>query len=329
MGTPCYHGHAQVRKGILFFRLLVCRLLSSFLLIIYPFYFFCPSSFLFHISSFLFPSYIFPFSPFSFFTFFHFFLLHSSFIFSFFFFPYLFLHSFFSSFSCLIFPSFFPSSFYPFFLSSLSVYLLLLLSFHHSSFFPLHHLFIFLLFLLDVGGFLGAVALSPRHKLRSDKLVGSMGAMVSGSSHGDRQEYGVNTPSAIVIPSITIVGPPSCRKIDHPNWFQLFGGRREILKGENQRTPWVEKRGVWKTSSKRGFGPPPRPVRFPPLSGVSAPFFLYKNPRQSRPEALLEGSKNFRKSAFSGTFSSPPYVLRPPYHSPKEWARRSDDSLPE
>ena len=73
----------------------------------------------------------------------------------------------------------------------------------------------------------------------------------------------------------------------------------------------VEKRGWWKTSRmtplpKRGLDPPPpRTVRFPPRSGVSALSFLYKSPRQSRPEALLEGSNNFRESAFSGTFSSP------------------------
>ena len=63
-------------------------------------------------------------------------------------------------------------------------------------------------------------------------------------------------------------------------------------------TGGLEKRGGWKTSRmtplpKRGFGPPPRTVRFPPRSGVSALFFLYKNPRQSRPEALLEGSQIF------------------------------------
>ena len=83
----------------------------------------------------------------------------------------------------------------------------------------------------------------------------------------------------------------------------------------------MEKGGGWKTSRmtplpKRGFGPPPRTVRFPPPSGVSALFFLYKNPRQSRPEALLEGSKNFRESAFSGTFSSPHTFCTPPYHGP-------------
>ena len=58
----------------------------------------------------------------------------------------------------------------------------------------------------------------------------------------------------------------------------------------------------------------PRTVRFPPPSGVSALFFLYKNPRQSRPEALLEGSNNSWESAFSGTFSSPHTFCTPPYH---------------
>ena len=52
-------------------------------------------------------------------------------------------------------------------------------------------------------------------------------------------------------------------------------------------------------------------------SGPNALFFLYINLRQSRPEALLEGSKTFRESAFSGTFSSPPYVLHPPKSRPK------------
>ena len=68
------------------------------------------------------------------------------------------------------------------------------------------------------------------------------------------------------------------------------------------------------TSPKKGVGTPPRTVRFPPRSGVSALFFLYKNPRQSRPEALLEGPKNFRESAFSGTFPPPPHMFcTPPY----------------
>ena len=70
------------------------------------------------------------------------------------------------------------------------------------------------------------------------------------------------------------------------------------------------------TPPKKGFWTPPRTVRFPPPSGVSTLFFLYKNPRQSRPEALLEGSKYFRESAFSGTFSSPHTFCTPPYHGP-------------
>ena len=70
-----------------------------------------------------------------------------------------------------------------------------------------------------------------------------------------------------------------------------------------------KKRGVENltndTPPRKGFWTTPRMVRFPPPSGVSALFFLYKDPQQSRPEALLEGSKNFRESTFSGSFSSP------------------------
>ena len=68
------------------------------------------------------------------------------------------------------------------------------------------------------------------------------------------------------------------------------------------------------TPPKKGFWTPLRTVRFPPPSGVSALFFPYKNPRQSRPKALLEGSGNFREGAFSATFSSPHTFCTPPYH---------------
>ena len=56
---------------------------------------------------------------------------------------------------------------------------------------------------------------------------------------------------------------------------------------------------------KRGFGPPSYGTFSTPLTCQCPVFFIYRNPRQSRPEALLEGSKNFRESAFSGTFSTP------------------------
>ena len=84
----------------------------------------------------------------------------------------------------------------------------------------------------------------------------------------------------------------------------------------------VEKSEGWKTSrmtplTKGVLGPPLVRHVFHSPSGVSALFVLYKSPRQSRPEALLEGSKSFRESAFSGTFSSPQtFCPPPPYHGP-------------
>ena len=115
----------------------------------------------------------------------------------------------------------------------------------------------------------------------------------------------------------------SPRLLDCRTWFFIIiqtAGRGSLLLFRG-RHAGVEKRGGRKTSRMtplptRGFGPPSRTVRFPPPSGISALFFLYKNPLQSRPEALLEGSKNFRESAFSGTFSSPHTFCTPPYHGP-------------
>ena len=104
-------------------------------------------------------------------------------------------------------------------------------------------------------------------------------------------------------------GPPFQRNFRRTNC-----GKMTTL----QRTLWGggKKRGVENltndTPPKKGFWTPPRTVRFPPPSGVSALFFLYKNPRQSRPKALLEGSKNFRESAFSGTFPPPHTFLEGP-----------------
>ena len=45
-------------------------------------------------------------------------------------------------------------------------------------------------------------------------------------------------------------------------------------------------------------------------------FVLHKNPRQSRPKALLEGSTIFRESALSGAFSSPHTFCTPPISRP-------------
>ena len=91
----------------------------------------------------------------------------------------------------------------------------------------------------------------------------------------------------------------------------------------------VEKRGGWKTSRmtplpKRVLDPPPPPPSygtFSTPSGVSALFFFFpvqKSTRQSKPEALLEGSKkSFGRARSLVRFPPPPYVLHPPiYHGP-------------
>ena len=92
--------------------------------------------------------------------------------------------------------------------------------------------------------------------------------------------------------------------------FQAHGKSEDAMGG------W-KKQGGWKPSRmtplpKRGFGPPPRTVRFPPLSGVSALFFLYKNPRQSRPEALSEGSKDISGERVLWYVFPPPIRFAPP-----------------
>ena len=74
----------------------------------------------------------------------------------------------------------------------------------------------------------------------------------------------------------------------------------------------------WHPSQKGVLDPPSYGTFSTPLR-CQCSVFLYKNPRQSRPEALLEGSKNFRGSAFSGTFSSPHTFCTPPYHGPTFW----------
>ena len=65
---------------------------------------------------------------------------------------------------------------------------------------------------------------------------------------------------------------------------------------------------LMKDAPPKSFRPPFVLVRFPHPSGVIVLFFLCKNPRLSRPEALLEVSRNFREGALSSTFFLPPYV---------------------
>ena len=125
-----------------------------------------------------------------------------------------------------------------------------------------------------------------------------------------------------------LVHPPACyRSLSDPSGPKCpretpvagpWGSQvNEVVSVPFQRTPWGGgKRGGRKTSRmtpppKRGFGPPSysTPLR------CQCSVFLY-TPRQSRTEALLEGSKNNRESAFSGTFSSTHTFCTPPYHGP-------------
>ena len=45
-------------------------------------------------------------------------------------------------------------------------------------------------------------------------------------------------------------------------------------------------------------------------------YTLFENPRVNKPDALLQGSGNFRVGAFSATFSSPHTFDIPPYDGP-------------
>ena len=82
---------------------------------------------------------------------------------------------------------------------------------------------------------------------------------------------------------------------------------------------WKKKREEGKPHEGHSFQkqvldpPPPRLVCFPPVSGVVALFFLYRNPRLGTPEALLEGSENHSERSVVWYVFLPPYVLHPPH----------------
>ena len=69
------------------------------------------------------------------------------------------------------------------------------------------------------------------------------------------------------------------------------------------------------TPPKKGFGPPPRAVCFPP-PGRRCSVSPVQNPQLSRPEALLEGPRNFREGALRYCFPPPRRFAHPPYHDP-------------
>ena len=63
--------------------------------------------------------------------------------------------------------------------------------------------------------------------------------------------------------------------------------------------------------------PPPRTVCFPPPSGVSALFFPYKNPRQSKTRSSFGGVQKFSGERVLSCVFLPAYVLHPPISRPK------------
>ena len=73
------------------------------------------------------------------------------------------------------------------------------------------------------------------------------------------------------------------------------GGRKKKGGGKTSRRTPVPKKVLDHSSSGM----------FSTSLGCQCSVFLFKNPRLSRPEARLEGSRNFREGELSGTFSSP------------------------
>ena len=106
--------------------------------------------------------------------------------------------------------------------------------------------------------------------------------------------------------------PPQAPVDSHRKW------RWDFAPTFAQRTPWGggKKRGVENltnvTPPKRGFWTPPRTVRSPPPSGVSALFSCTKHPRENRREAFLEGSKIFGRARSLVCFP-PPIRFAPPH----------------
>ena len=105
------------------------------------------------------------------------------------------------------------------------------------------------------------------------------------------------------VASLAVMGFHSAHTHSHTHTHTHF--ERHSIRG---RHGGVEKRGGWKTSRmtplpKRGFGPPPRTVRFPPPpSGVSVLCFSCTEIHDRADQKFFWGGSNiFRESAFSGS----------------------------
>ena len=72
------------------------------------------------------------------------------------------------------------------------------------------------------------------------------------------------------------------------------------------------------TPPKKGFWTPPRTVRFPPPSGVSALFSCTKINDRADQKLFWRGPKIFGRARSLVRFPPPPHTFcTPPYHGPK------------
>ena len=115
-----------------------------------------------------------------------------------------------------------------------------------------------------------------------------------------------------------------CHQTYFGNHLTHAAGGRIYHCTQNQRTPWGggKGRGVENltndTPPKKGFWTPPPTVRFPPPSGVSALFFLYKKSTTEQTRGSFGGVRKFSGERVLWYVFPPPYVLHPPIPPPNK-----------
>ena len=158
---------------------------------------------------------------------------------------------------------------------------------------------------------------------RTPRFVEHFWVPISGASCSSKLFVGTLRPSHSILHKIRKTLVLRCITLRlHLKLLSDFNFRVLPKGGVIQRVPrGVEKkRGVENltndTPPKKGFGPTSYGTFSTPPSGASALFFLYKNPRQSRPEALLKGPKIFGRARSLVRCLPPHTFCTPPYHGP-------------
>ena len=111
---------------------------------------------------------------------------------------------------------------------------------------------------------------------------------------------------------------------------EVFGAKLGANFSEDAMGGWQKEGGgkphEWHPSQK-GVLDPPSYGTFSTPSGVSALFFPEQNPRQSRPEALLEGSKNFGRLSSLVRFPLPIRFAPPPHITTQNLPRKNQQTF--